>query len=308
MRKADQTWSIGWADLAILGIAVIWGASYPVTKVALASASVLTVILYRFGLTGLLMSALAWRDLAAISRADLGRGVLLGAILCSIFLAEVAGIALASATNAALIISLSTLLTPMLDYGLSRRLPPLGVAVGAALAWIGIALLAGGATSWSIGDSLLLLAAGLRAVMVVTTKRVMAASTLSSTALTALQANTVAVLTLAVALAMQGPAASLIAAPIRFWASIGFLTLFCTLAAFYVQNTMVRRTSPTRVALLMGTEPLFGLALAHLLIAEPVTTATFMGAALIVGGTFLGIQAETRRIKNGASSQHLLPG
>ncbi|MCB8876014.1 DMT family transporter [Acidisoma silvae] len=284
--------AIGWADLALLGIAVVWGASYPVTKIALAYATVLTLILYRFALTGLLMSALSWRDLAAISRADLAKGILLGGILFSIFSAEVAGVALASATHAALIISLCTLFTPLLDYGLAKRLPPRGILAGAVLACAGVALLVGGLASWSAGDGLLLLAAGLRAVMVVTTKRTMAGSRLSSKALTALQANTVSVLTLALLLALPGPAAILITAPPRFWISTGFLSIFCTVLAFYVQNAMVRRTSPTRVALLMGTEPLFGFALAHLLIAEPVTATTSAGAALILLGTFLGIQAE----------------
>jgi drug/metabolite transporter (DMT)-like permease len=57
----------------------------------------------------------------------------------------------------------------------------------------------------------------------------------------------------------------------------------------------LRRTSPTRVSFLMGTEPLFGFALAWMLLSEPATSSAFLGAALIVSGTFLGLWVESRR-------------
>lgn len=289
----------GWptlrADLAVLAVALVWGASYPVAKGALAHAPVLVLIFYRFLTAALAMSAIARRDLARVSARDVLAGCVLGSILFSIFVAETWGMALTTATNAALIISLCTVLTPFLEFGLRRRLPPAGVLVGAAVAVGGVAALAGGMTALGPGDLLVLGAAGLRAVMVVSTKRLMAGRTLSSAALTALQAMTVSTLTLAVLLVQAGPTALLVSAGPGFWGAVAFLSLFCTIAAFYVQNAAVRQTSPTRVSFLMGTEPLFGSALAWLLLAEPVTASTLLGAGLIVGGTFVGLAALGRR-------------
>lgn len=283
-----------WADLAVLGVAVVWGASYPVAKGALAYAPVLVLIFYRFLTTTIVMSAIAWRDIARAPRKDWLRGLVLGAILFSIFVAETYGVALTTATNTALIISLCVILTPFLDFGLSGRLPPAGVILGAAVSIIGVAVLAGGMTGLTAGDLLVLGAAGLRAVMVVTTKRLMAARSLSSAALTALQALSVTGLTLALIVA-QGSAATLVVeAGIGFWGAVGFLSLFCTIAAFYIQNAAVRRASPTRVSFLMGTEPLFGFALSAALLGEPLSAATMGGAALIVGGTFWGMVSERR--------------
>lgn len=280
------------ADLAVLGVAIVWGASYPVTKGALAYAPVAVLIFYRFFATACIMSIIACRELLSLSGEDLARAVILGSILSAIFVAEIAGIALSSATNAALIISLCTLMTPMLDYGLARRLPPSIVIVGAVIACFGVAMLVGGLSAWAIGDALILLAAMLRAVMVVSTKRLMHGRSLSSKALTALQSMVVSVLALVAVCGWDGPAALAIHAGISFWISVAFLSLFCTIAAFYVQNAAVRRTSPTRVGFLMGTEPLFGFALSCLLLSEPVTTLRVLGAILIVGGTFLGFLAE----------------
>ena len=131
--------------------------------------------------------------------------------------------------------------------------------------------------------------------MVVSTKRLMHGRSLSSAALTAIQAATVAGLTMAVILGQSGPAGLLVEADIGGWAAVAFLALFCTVGAFYVQNAAVRRTSPTRVSFLMGTEPLFGFALAWALLSEPATPTALIGAGLIVGGTFLGLAVERHR-------------
>ena len=44
----------------------------------------------------------------------------------------------------------------------------------------------------------------------------------------------------------------------------------------------------------MGTEPLFGFAMAHILLSEPVTGASVLGAFLIVAGTFAGLLSDRR--------------
>lgn len=284
-----------WADLAVLGVAVVWGASYPVAKGALDHAPVLLLIFYRFLVTAAVMAAIARRALAAAPRGDLVAGAALGLILFAIFLAETWGVALTSATNTALIISLCVIFTPILEFGLERRLPPTGVALAALVAIAGVAVLSGGMTVPGMGDLLVLAAAVLRAVMVVSTRRLMHGRALSSAALTAVQAATVAGLTLAVLLAGPGPSGLVVHAGAGFWGAVAFLSLFCTIGAFYVQNAAVRRTSPTRVSFLMGTEPVFGFALSWAILSEPASAATLAGAALIVGGAFLGLAAESRR-------------
>ncbi|MGO4855494.1 DMT family transporter [Phaeovulum sp. W22_SRMD_FR3] len=284
-----------WADIAVLGVAIVWGASYPVAKGALAHMPLLLLIFYRFALAALILGSLAVRDLGAARRRDLLAAAWLGGILFAIFQAETWGVAMTTATNTALIISLSTIFTPFLEFGVQRRLPPAGVIAGACVAVTGVAVLAGGMGALGAGDLLVLCAACLRAVMVVSTKRLMNGSTLSSAALTAVQAATVAGLTLALLVGQSGPAGLYVAASAAGWAAVGFLALFCTVGAFYVQNAAVRRTSPTRVAFLMGTEPLFGFALAWALLSEPATPHALIGAGLIVAGTFLGLAVERRR-------------
>ncbi|MCM2453545.1 DMT family transporter [Agrobacterium vitis] len=284
-----------WADLAVLGVAVVWGASYPVAKGALLYAPVLILILYRFLITTIIMMIVARREIVALSRGDILRGFLLGSILFSIFLAETYGVALTTATNTALIISLCVIFTPILDYGLSRKLPPPAIVASAIVCCVGVGILTGGINAFGAGDLLVLGAAVLRASMVVSTKRLMVGRQISSAALTAIQGFSVTTLTLVVVIAQFGVSSIAVDADPQFWFAVAFLSLFCTIAAFYIQNAAVRRTTPTRVGFLMGTEPFFGFLLAHLLLADPISATSVSGAALILVGTFAGILSENRK-------------
>ena len=58
---------------------------------------------------------------------------------------------------------------------------------------------------------------------------------------------------------------------------------------------MVRKTTPTRVSLLMGTEPVFGALFAVALLSEEISLQSLMGGTLIVIATYIGIRQENAR-------------
>ncbi|MGJ8526026.1 hypothetical protein LMG33818_001774 [Halomonadaceae bacterium LMG 33818] len=279
------------ADIALLGVAIAWGASYPIAKTALFFTTALTLIFIRFLLTALLMGALSIKELKKIRCTDVAGTSLLGGILCLIFICETYGVAMTTATNTALIISLCVIITPFLEYALQKTLPPSGVIIGCLLSVIGVWVLTGGIDHFNAGDTLVLIAAVLRAVMVITTKRVLNGRTLSSACVTALQAITVTILIGAVLVA--SPAKFQLPNSLTFWLCTAFLSLVCTIAAFFVQNFAVRKTSPTRVNLLMGTEPLWGFVCSILLLGEHATLGSVMGALLVLLGCGVAIYTLT---------------
>jgi drug/metabolite transporter (DMT)-like permease len=63
---------------------------------------------------------------------------------------------------------------------------------------------------------------------------------------------------------------------------ITWLVLACTVFAFFVQNYAAVRSAPSRVALLMGSEPLFGALFASLWLGERLSALGWVGGALIV--------------------------
>lgn len=77
----------------------------------------------------------------------------------------------------------------------------------------------------------------------------------------------------------------------RQWAGLVFLAVFCTLFAFFVQMWAVRRTSPSRVSLLLGTEPLWAAAAGIAIAGERLGAVGLVGVALVLGGTAWGRRA-----------------
>lgn len=270
------------ADLALLLVALIWGTSYGVAKQAIAYYPVLGFLASRFLLTFLLLSP----ALRKLNSATLRAGLPVGLILLAIFLCETYGVAHTSASNAAFLISLCIVLTPFAEWGLLRRRPDGNALLMTLLSLGGAWLLTGGVTAtFNLGDGLMLLAALLRACGVCLIKKLTDGKKLSSLTLTAVQSGVVGLGSLLLALTvLPGGLPALPAAP-RFWGNTVYLVLFATLFAFFAQNYALRRSSPTRVALLTGSEPVFGALFATLWLNEHLNPVAWAGGALIVAAS-----------------------
>ncbi|WP_432722635.1 DMT family transporter [Jeongeupia wiesaeckerbachi] len=272
------------ADAMLLLVALLWGTSYGVAKGALAWYPVLGFLAARFGLTFLLLLP-SLRQLAqAEGRAALIAGLPLGAILLAIFICETFGIAQTSAANAALLISLCVVLTPFAEWAMLRRRPETSAFIAALVSLFGAGLLSHSASlSFNLGDALILAAAVLRAVNVCLIKKLTHDKAMPMLTLTAIQAGVVCAGSVVVALA-GGGLPPLPTAP-GFWLATLYLALFCTIFALVAQNWAVRRGSPTRVSLLMGSEPVFGALFAAAWLGERLTPLAWCGAVLIVAAS-----------------------
>ncbi|QGZ64951.1 DMT family transporter [Paraburkholderia acidisoli] len=292
-------------DALLVVVALIWGTSYGVVKGALLVYPVLGLLALRFGITFVLLSPalrallnVGWRERAAV----LGAGVL----LLGIFLAETFGVSLTRASNAAFLISLCVVFTPLVEWAWLRRAPRAIEWGAAAVSMLGAFLLTGGHVALSAGDALVVLAALLRALTSCAVKRAMGAGAVPPLTITAVQAGVVAFGCAALALtvapaqwqalpAWQGHAA--------FWGSVIWLVAACTLFAFFVQNYAVSRSSPTRVALLMGSEPVFGALFAVLWLGERLTVSAWMGGLLIVAASVMALERQPRAAAAAAAAR-----
>ncbi len=291
---AQQARLLMLSDLMLLGVAVVWGTSYGVAKQALQHYPVLGLLALRFGLTFVLLSP-TLAGLRGIPAASLARVTGAGVLLLGIFLCETFGLLLTRAANAAFLISLCVVLTPLIEWLLLSRRPSrlewAAVLLSLCGAWI---LAADGA--WSLtfhpGDALILLAALLRAIYVCAMKHSMGRQPPPALAVTALQAGVVSIGSVAVAWAggaATWPLPSLpgLGTPGAFWWCLLYLVGACTLFAFFAQNYAIKRSSPTRVALLMGSEPAFGALFAWLWLGERIALSGWIGGGLIVMASLL---------------------
>ena len=67
-----------------------------------------------------------------------------------------------------------------------------------------------------------------------------------------------------------------------------YLSLFCTLFAFFVQMWAVRATSPSRVSLLLGTEPLWAAIFGITVAGNRMGPLALLGGALVLVATEWG--------------------
>ena len=270
------------AELMLFAVALVWGASYGVAKIALFYYPVLGFLALRFGITfAVLLPSL--RDFRSVEVNNALRvGLPLGGILLAIFLCETYGIAHTSAANAAFLISLCIVLTPLVEWLLLKQSPDRFTLGAALVAMLGAVLLSSNLNAaFNLGDGLILAAAVLRALMMVETKRRCAGRALSTLALTAVQSGVLMLGCVLLALLSPSGLPALPSSP-TFWLATLFLVLFCTLFAFFAQNYAIRRSTPSRVALLLGTEPVFGALFAALVLGETLSSKVIIGGALIV--------------------------
>lgn len=271
------------SDLALLGVAIVWGTSYGVAKGALAFYPVLGFLAVRFLLTAVLLAPACVRATRAQWRDALRAGLPLGALLMAIFACETYGVAHTQASSAAFLISLCVVFTPFAEWGLLGQRPAARVFGFAAVSLLGAALLAGGVhLHWSLGDGLMLAAAVLRALTVCATSRLTRRHAQAPMLLlTAVQSAVVGVGCLLVALSLPGGLPPLPREG-AFWAASLYLVLGCTVFAFAAQNWALKHSAPSRVGLLMGTEPAWGALFAVWWLGESLGAAGWAGGALIV--------------------------
>jgi drug/metabolite transporter (DMT)-like permease len=277
----------------LLLVAAVWGASYAVVKQITLQTAILEFLAIRFGLTGLVLLP-ALRTLATLNwRRALVISGTLGATLFAIFLSETFGVSMTSATNAAFLISLCVIFTPFAQWWILGIKPQGAEMLAVAICLGGAGLMSSGGKELSLpsfGDALMIVAAILRALMVALTRRFAGWHHVPALTLTALQSWVVFFGICAVLAALRHGDFLVIPHGLHFWVRMAFLVLFCTVFAFFAQNYAASRMRPSQVALLMGSEPVFGAAFGMALLQESLCLSAAAGAVLIVVATTFAVK------------------
>jgi drug/metabolite transporter (DMT)-like permease len=280
-------------DLPVLLVAVVWGSSYLAAKGVTTQHTVLAVLVLRFAIALPVLLVAARRRLRTLSATQIRGAGLLGLILAGIFLLETYGVVHTSATNAGLIISLTMVFTPLAESRVRGTRLPGSFLAAAGLSVLGVALLTQGAgfTAPTGGDLLMLGAAVARTVHVLAMSRMESVRGADALSLTVLQLGS-AVVVFAVLVTLPGTGSAPWSAAAGFgagdWLGLLYLSAFCTVFAFFVQMWAVRRTSPSRVSLLLGTEPVWAAAAGIALGGDRPGWLGLLGAILVLAGTAWG--------------------
>jgi drug/metabolite transporter (DMT)-like permease len=291
---AKKSTAMPQVDIALLGAAAVWGASYLASKELTLNHSLWGMMAIRFTFAAAILAIIGVFMRARLSRQEIWIGGLIGAGLAVVMAFETNGIAITSATNSGLIISLSIIFTPIIEGWVRKSWLPRNFFIAAFGAIIGVAFLIGGngISSPNWGDALMLIAAVLRAGYQVFQAKLTEGKTLNTINLTVFQTLIAGLIFFIVdapgtinAVATYGACE---------WALVGFLILFCTVYGFFAMMWGIRKTSASRIALLQGTEPVWAVGVAVVIGGEFMGWIGAIGAVLIIGSCYFGLGIETK--------------
>jgi drug/metabolite transporter (DMT)-like permease len=269
-----------------------WAVSFIASKVALESASPLTVVTLRLVLSALCFALwFSWRGWPRLSWRRDGRGLLLLSLAGTSlhYGTQTYGLQFTPAANASLYastcpIAIAWLAAWALGERLTwRKLAGLGLALAGVLAAMGLdTLRAFEVRSYLKGDFMVFSSIMLWALFTVYGKRL-------SARLGALELLGVVTLIGAATMlpfwAVSG--ASLAAMSPRSWLAAAFLGLTCSFLATLLYFLALEKTESQKVGVYLYTIPVMTYLAAWLYLGEPIGANLLAGLALVVGGVYL---------------------
>lgn len=263
-------------ELGLVYCALVWGTTFVLVKDVIGSVAPATLVGWRFLLSALCL--VPWVLRRPRPAAHLREGLILGAVLLVLYLAQTAGLAYTTASNSAFITGLFVVFTPLFLLAFLRR-PPTGAQwTATALAVGGLWLLTGGPHGVNRGDALTLLAAMTYSAHLLATDAYVRAD--ADAVLLAFHQFWVCALGAFVIAAAQAVPLGVPSA--RAWAALWFLTLVPNLSAFFIQMAAQREVPPLKVSLIFSLEPVFAAAFAWTVGGETATWTKAAGGGLIV--------------------------
>ena len=256
------------ADLGLLAVAVIWGATFPVVKLALNFVSPLAFNSVRFLLTSFLF-------IPFLRLKELRAGVIIGTATFFGYLFQTVGLQYTTSTNAGFITSAYIVLTPLVAFLLySERIQKIDV-VSVFLAMSGIYLLSG-AGELKIGDVLMLMCALAFAFEIVLIGRY--SRSLDILSLAGWQVVTVGAFS-SVPAAFTTERFEINSYVVFALALTGFLATF---AAKIIQNKMQAYTESVDAGIILSMEGLFAHIFGVMFMNESLTFLQYGGVLLLM--------------------------
>ncbi len=271
-----------WSDIGLFYCAAIWGATFIVTKGALAVVDPVVMVAIRFAISAALL--LPWVLSRKVKTAHMREGFFLSLFLAALYLTQTTGLLYTSASNSGFITGLFIIFIPVFMFLFRREKPAKMQWLSAALAIAGMWLLTGGVSGVNLGDALTLAAAAAYSAHLIVTDKYVKAQ--ADTVLLAFhQFWMVAALSLAIALLQGAPLAVNGAGG---WWVIIFLAVFPTLTAFFIQMLAQKHSEPFKVGIIFTLEPVFAAVFAWTWGGEEFIMIKALGGLFIVSGMVIG--------------------
>jgi len=271
---------MGRADLSLVGVTILWGASFTLVKSALDDVSTQLFLAVRFTLAAAVL-ALVYRKRLSWSAQVFRGGVIAGGCLALAYWLQTHGLRLTTPSRSAFLTALSVAMVPLLAAAVYKVVPRAAEAAGVVLAVIGMGLMTMPASGGPVnpGDWLTVGAALAFAIHIVVIGHF--APRVGFENLSVCQITVVALCALSSFWWIETP-------HLRWSGSLAVAwlvtALLCTAVAFTVQAWAQQRTTPTRAALIFALEPVVAAITSWAVAGEVLSARAAAGALLILGG------------------------
>ncbi|HEY1359897.1 MAG TPA: DMT family transporter [Thermoleophilaceae bacterium] len=266
------------AELALVGIAAVWGLTFVMVQDAIAELPTLAFLAYRFIPAALLVAVVFRGELRRLPRRGWVAGLVMGLFLTAGYVAQTLGLERTSASNAGFITGLFVVFTPVLGALILRERMTASAWVAAIVAALGLYLLSGSGGHFSLrGDGLVLLCALAFSAHILATSRAVADHDVG--ALLAVQLGVCGVICLAAAALagdLEAPSGGAV------WSALIVTSLVASALGFFVQTFAQRHAPPARTALILASEPAFAGLFGWLIGDEHLSAVAWLGALLIL--------------------------
>ncbi len=279
-RRAVPQWA--W-KVALAFSAAIWGGSFVVMKDTLDVIPPAWLMGIRFLVSALIVGALFWRTLRDnFDLSHLVMGTILGVASGSAFVVQNIGLDDTTPGRNAFLTATYCVMVPFFNWAVTRRRPEANNLVAAALAIVGVGLVALGddlSLIMSGGDWLTLAAAALFAVHIVLVARFSSAHDVMT--LTVVQLAVSALVALGTAALTETPPDPAIFSSADVWLSLAYLVLLSSCVCMVVQNLGQAHVPPAQASLLLSLESVFAVASSVIFYHELVTPRIAVGFGTI---------------------------
>ena len=265
------------ADISLFLVAIFWGGGFIAVKDALSSLSPFYIMAMRFGISVIIMLLIFRKKIKLITKNVLKVGVLVGLLLFLGFAAQTVGMKYTTAGKNAFLTGTNVVIVPFLYWAITKRKPDAYSLISAAMCFIGIGMLTlDGGIYIGLGDSLTLLCSVFFAAHIVSVGYFI--KKMDAILLIIIQLGTAAVFSTIAALIYE-PIPQPLNSNTMF--AIGYLAIFSTMIAFFIQNVAQKYTPPTHAAIILCLESVIGSILSVIMLNEIFTSKMILGCLTI---------------------------
>lgn len=265
------------ANFLIVLVALFWGSTYFLTKMAVEELEPFNLTALRFGTAFIITALFFFKRIRNADRTVIKYSIILGVLAVIAVLSMTFGVQYTTASNAGFLISLSVVMIPLISVVVLKKKIKAKLLFSVILATIGIVCLTlNEQLTINKGDILCILCATSFAVQVLVMERIPKSA--DSVAIGALQLGITAVVNFILSFFLEN---FTVPSDLKVWGVIVILGVFCTAFCYIIQIYALKNTSAIQAGIILSLEPVFSAIFAYIFLGELLSKQGYIGAILL---------------------------